>query len=91
MFLKAKLLTTPDARRNILNKSLMGGNSTAEAVSATNSSNTMATRVPIASAHSQSSVASTYLIYECYSISTIKNILCSKDYYFLVFNETITF
>lgn len=45
----------------------MGGNSTAEALSATNRSTTMATGVPIplTSAHSQSSVTCMYLKYKC--------------------------
>ncbi|XP_025193465.1 transcription elongation factor B polypeptide 3-like [Melanaphis sacchari] len=55
---QAKFQTaTADNRRNILNKSMMGENSTAEALSSNKKSTTMATGVPIAltSAHTPSS------------------------------------
>lgn len=45
---KAKYNTATDTKRNILNKSMMGGNSSAEALSANNRSTTMATGVPVA-------------------------------------------
>lgn len=57
--LKAKYNSANDSKRNILNKSMMGGNSSAEALSANNRSTTMATGVPIAltSVHTPSSAA----------------------------------
>jgi len=45
---QAKLLATVDTKRNILNKSMMGENSTAQALSANNRSTTMATNAPVA-------------------------------------------
>lgn len=46
--LQAKNYTPSESKRNILNKSMLGGNSTADAMSAINRSTTMATGVPIA-------------------------------------------
>lgn len=48
IFTQAKLHMTTDIKRNILNKSMMGGNSTAQALSANNKSTTMATGIPVA-------------------------------------------
>lgn len=60
MLSQAKFQTTSsDIKRNILNKSMMGGHSTAEALSANKRSTTMATGVPIAltSPHTPSSAS----------------------------------
>lgn len=49
LLLQAKFHTaSPDNKRNILNKSMMGGHSTAEALSANKRSTTMATGTAIA-------------------------------------------
>jgi len=71
--LQAKFQTaSADTRRNILNKSMMGGHSTAEALSANKRSTTMATGVPIAltSAHSPSSASmnKNYFILYCITL-----------------------
>lgn len=59
VFTQAKLHMTTDIKRNILNKSMMGENSTAQALSTNNRSTTMATGIPVAlsSAHSVASSA----------------------------------
>lgn len=65
----------------------MGGNSTAEALSASNRSTTMATGVPVAltSAHSQSSAASMYrnkkILHNMYFFKLKKFFLCLLKYY----------
>lgn len=72
--LQAKFQTaSSDIKRNILNKSMMGGHSTAEALSANKRSTTMATGVPIAltSPHTSSSASMKIKSYIIYIISFI--------------------